>query len=191
MLEKFNFCVLPRLTLGKRRTRCVADIQFISLFAQPLLLPNLFQDVRSMQSLSVSGNWVNLATLESLLNRFPTLEHLNLDHTGIVNVPNSLFQGNHALRHLNLSQNLLVDLEPRVFQHLDRLEMLDLSSNFLMGLSMEFFQEVEKKKRMRMVYLQVRQQLGLPRGCESNVQISPEKSENEKISRNQEGSVIL
>ena len=43
-----------------------------------------------------------------------------------------------------------------MFEHLERLEMLDLSSNFLMGLTMQFFQEVERKKRLRMVYLQVR-----------------------------------
>ena len=49
----------------------------------------------------------------------------------------------------------MVDLEPTVFQHLGKLETLDLSSNFLMGLSMQFFQEVEKKKKLRMVYLQV------------------------------------
>ena len=32
---------------------------------------------------------------------------------------------------------------------------MDLSSNFLMGLSLQFFVEVERKKKLRMVYLQV------------------------------------
>ena len=52
-------------------------------------------------------------------------------------------------------QNLLIDLEPEVFEKLDRLETMDLSSNFLMGLNLQFFVEIERKKRLRMVYLQV------------------------------------
>lgn len=120
----------------------------------------LLQDIKSLQSLTLSGNWVNLVSLEHTLHRLPTLESLDLDHTGIVNVPNGLLRGNPSLRHLNLSQNLLVDLEPLAIDHLEKLETLDLSSNFLMGLSMQFFQEVEKKKRLRMVYLQVSWMLG-------------------------------
>ena len=109
----------------------------------------------SMRALSLAGNWVNLNTLENLLHRFPSLQNLNLAHTGIVNVPGSLLLGNDGLKNLNLSQNLLVDVEPQVFRHLKHLETLDLSSNFLMGLSMQFFQEVEEKTRLRMVFLQV------------------------------------
>ena len=52
-------------------------------------------------------------------------------------------------------QNLLIDLEPEVFENLDHLETMDLSSNFLMGLNLQFFVEIERKKRLRMVYLQV------------------------------------
>ena len=56
----------------------------------PLCFP--FQDIKSLQSLSVSGNWISLESLEATLYRVPTLEDLDIDHTGIVNVPNSLLQ---------------------------------------------------------------------------------------------------
>ena len=36
--EKLIFCVFAKATQVKRRTRCVADIQFISAFAQPFML---------------------------------------------------------------------------------------------------------------------------------------------------------
>ena len=42
-----------------------------------------------------------------------------------------------------------------MFEKLDHLETMDLSSNFMMGLSLQFFVEVERKKKLRMVYLQV------------------------------------
>ena len=42
-----------------------------------------------------------------------------------------------------------------MFEKLDHLETMDLSSNFLVGLSLQFFVEVERKKKLRMVYLQV------------------------------------
>ncbi len=134
-------------------------------------------DVRSLHTLTLSGNWIGLDSLGELLRHLPTLERLDLDHTGIVNFPSDLLQGNVNLRHLNLSQvckseshsqsdqaslrvnvfqNLLIDLEPASFSGLERLETMDLSSNFLMGLSLQFFVEVERKKRLRMVYLQVR-----------------------------------
>ena len=57
--------------------------------------------------------------------------------------------------HCPFFQNLLIDLEPAVFEKLDHLETMDLSSNFMMGLSLQFFVEVERKKKLRMVYLQV------------------------------------
>ncbi len=44
-----------------------------------------------MQTLTLSGNWIDLPSLRALLEKFPTLEILDLDHTGIVNVPNGLF----------------------------------------------------------------------------------------------------
>ncbi|XP_059096993.1 protein artichoke-like isoform X2 [Tigriopus californicus] len=136
---------------------CNTSIQHLNLGYNRMAYLNgkMFpENIKSLQSLTLSGNWVNLVSLEHMLHGLPTLESLDLDHTGIVNVPNGLLQGNPSLRHLNLSQNLLVDLEPLAFDHLEKLETLDLSSNFLMGLSMQFFQEVERKKRLRMVYLQ-------------------------------------
>ena len=42
-----------------------------------------------------------------------------------------------------------------MFEKLEHLETMDLSSNFMMGLSLQFFVEVERKKKLRMVYLQV------------------------------------
>eukprot|EP00095_Tigriopus_kingsejongensis_P000473 maker-scaffold1054_size66621-snap-gene-0.8 protein:Tk00473 transcript:maker-scaffold1054_size66621-snap-gene-0.8-mRNA-1 annotation:"insulin-like growth factor-binding protein complex acid labile chain" len=136
---------------------CNTSIQHLDIGFNRMAYLNVkmfHEDVRSLQSMALSGNWINLVSLEHTLHRLPTLERLSLDHTGIVNVPTGLLRGNPELKHLNLSQNLLVDLEPMAFDHLEHLETLDLSSNFLMGLSMQFFQEVERKKRLRMVYLQ-------------------------------------
>ena len=40
--QKNEFLCFVKAIQGKRRTRCVADSQFISAFAQPLILPNLY-----------------------------------------------------------------------------------------------------------------------------------------------------
>ena len=62
------------------------------------------EDVRSLRTLTLSGNWIDLPKLGRLLRRIPTLENLDLDHTGIVNVPGDLLLGNTNLKRLNLSQ---------------------------------------------------------------------------------------
>ena len=62
------------------------------------------EDVRSLRTLTLSGNWIDLPKLGKLLHRVPTLESLALDHTGIVNFPTDLLVGNAGLKHLNLSQ---------------------------------------------------------------------------------------
>ena len=62
------------------------------------------EDVRSLRTLTLSGNWIKLPKLGRLLQRIPTLEALDLDHTGIVNFPNDLLVGNADLKRLNLSQ---------------------------------------------------------------------------------------
>lgn len=170
ILEPFESRALQTLKVARNNITKISDCALCNTSIQHLdlgfnrmayLNGKMFpEDIKSLQSLTLSGNWVNLVSLEHTLHRLPTLESLDLDHTGIVNVPNGLLRGNPSLRHLNLSQNLLVDLEPLAIDHLEKLETLDLSSNFLMGLSMQFFQEVEKKKRLRMVYLQVSWMLG-------------------------------
>ena len=62
------------------------------------------EDVRSLRTLTLSGNWIDLPKLGRLLQRVPTLEALDLDHTGIVNFPTDLLAGNADLKRLNLSQ---------------------------------------------------------------------------------------
>ncbi len=52
--------------------------------------------MRSVHTLTLSGNWIDLPSLRALLDKFPTLEILDLDHTGIVNVPNGLFEVNNS-----------------------------------------------------------------------------------------------
>ncbi len=56
-----------------------------------------------MQTLSLSGNWLDMTSLRDLLDRFPTLEVLDLDHTGIVSVPQDLFYV-RAILSINYSQ---------------------------------------------------------------------------------------
>ena len=62
------------------------------------------EDVLSLRTLTLSGNWIDLPKLARLLRRVPTLEALDLDHTGIVNFPSDLLDSNAGLRRLNLSQ---------------------------------------------------------------------------------------
>ena len=112
------------------------------------------QDMRSLSSLVLSGNWLEIENIELILAKAPNLECVDLDQSGIYTLPSGLFYNNHKLKTINVSGNYLVNLEPAVISNLDQLEVLDLSSNYFMGLDQTFFDVLKQKSRLEMVYLQ-------------------------------------
>ena len=120
-----------------------------------LILYYKIQDIRTLQSLILSGNWLEIENIELILAKAPNLEKLDLDQAGVYTLPPGLFYNNQRIRKFNVSGNYLVNIEPSLISHLDYLEMLDLSSNYFMGLDQIFFDVIKQKSRLKMLYLQV------------------------------------
>ena len=116
-----------------------------------------FQDIRSLHSLTLSGNWLSVENIEVLVSKMPNLQKLKIDETGIATLPPGLFYNNLQLKELNISANYLIHLDASVISNLDMLEVLDLSNNYFMGLDQVFFDVLNRKQkpRLKMVYLQV------------------------------------
>ena len=121
-----------------------------------LILYYKIQDIRTLQSLILSGNWLEIENIELILAKAPNLEKLDLDQAGVYTLPPGLFYNNQRIRKFNVSGNYLVNIEPSLISHLDYLEMLDLSSNYFMGLDQIFFDVIKQKSRLKMLYLQVK-----------------------------------
>ena len=115
----------------------------------------MFQNVQSLKSLTLSGNWLAIGNIELLVSKMPNLQILNLDNTGLASLPSGVFYNNLKLKELNVSGNYLIHLDASVISTLDFLELLDLSSNYFMGPEQVFFDVLKQKSRLKMVYLQV------------------------------------
>ena len=70
-----------------------------------------FQDIRSLHSLTLSGNWLSVENIEVLVSKMPNLQELNIDETGIATLPPGLFYNNLKLKELNISANYLIHLD--------------------------------------------------------------------------------
>jgi len=161
-----NSNLLQNLDLSHNNLSAIEDCAFCNTSLDKLNLgynglrsvnPDMVHyDIRSLHSLTLSGNWLSVENIEVLVSKMPNLQELNIDETGIATLPPGLFYNNLKLKELNISANYLIHLDASVISNLDMLEVLDLSNNYFMGLDQVFFDVLNRKQkpRLKMVYLQ-------------------------------------